>query len=125
VTEKVRTFMPGEEVVIEVGFAYEGDRKIESVEAVFVREGSGDEIMFLGDAREETSGQSRGEARYIARLEARIGRDASPGEYRCARLSARNRLDDDWVFTDVSRLDLVVRVEHAPHQLKVTTSDFL
>ena len=116
--------MPGEEVVIEVGFAYEGDRKIESVEAVFVREGSGDEITFLGDAREETSVQGR-EVRYAARLEARIGPDASPGEYRCAHLSARDRLDDDWDFTDASKLDLVVRVEHGPRRLKVTTSDFL
>ena len=124
-SERVRTFAPGEKVVIEVGFSYEGDREIESVEAVFVREGTGEEIVFLGDAREENFPGEGREVRYAARLEARVGHDASPGEYRCARLSAHDRLDDDWDFTDASGLDLVIRVERAPHRLKVTESEFV
>ncbi len=122
-SERVRTFAPGEKVAIEVGFTYEGDREIESVEAVFVREGTGEEIVFLGDAREDFPREVR-EVRYAARLEARVRHDASPGEYRCARLSAYDRLDDDWDFTDASGLDLIIRVERAPHRLRVTASEF-
>ncbi len=123
-SERVRTFAPGEKVAIEVGFTYEGDREIESVEAVFVREGTGEELVFLGDAREDFPREGR-EVRYAARLEARVRHDASPGEYRCVRLSAYDRLDDDWDFTDASGLDLIIRVERAPHRLKVTASEFV
>ncbi len=105
-------------------FTYEGDGEIESAEAVFVREGSGEEIVFLGDAKEEVSGGGRA-TRYVARLEARIDPAAIPGEYRCVRLSARDRLDDDWDFADVAKLDLVVRVERIPRRLEVTASRFL
>ncbi len=123
-SERIRTFAPGGKVAIEVGFTYEGDREIETVEAVFVREGTGEEIVFLGDAREDFPREGR-EVRYAARLEARVRHDASPGEYRCARLSAYDRLDDDWDFTDASGLDLIIRVQRAPHQLKVTASEFV
>ncbi len=122
-SERVRTFAPGEEVAISLGFEYEGDGEIESVEAVFVREGSGEEIVFLGDARKEASGDRA--ASYTARLEAKIPPNADPGEYRCARLSARDRLDDDWDFADVAKLNLVVRVERIPRRLEVTASRFL
>ncbi len=122
--DRVRVFAPGERAAIEMDFTYEGDAEIESVEAVFVREGSGEEIVFLGDAKEEVSGGGRA-TRYAARLEARIDPAAVPGEYRCARLSARDRLDDDWDFADVATLDLVVRVERIPHRLEVMASRFL
>ncbi len=49
-SERVRTFAPGEKVVIELGFEHEGDGEVEAVEAIFVREGSGEEIVLLGDA---------------------------------------------------------------------------
>ena len=117
-------FSPGEEVVIALGFEYEGDREIESVEAVFVREGLGREIVFLGDARREASGGGR-VVHYAARLGARIAPDVAAGEYRCARLSARDLLDDDWDFADATRLDLVIRVERTPPRLEVTASEFL
>ncbi len=122
-SDRARTFAPGEEVVIVLGFEYEGDREIESVEAVFAQEGSGEEIVLLGDARKEASVDRT--VRYAARLEARIAPNADPGEYRCARLSARDRLDDDWDFSEAGKLDLVVRVERAPHRLEVTMSEFL
>jgi hypothetical protein len=121
---KTRTFSPGDRVAIEISFACEGNGEIESVEAVFVREGSGQEIVFLGDAKEEVSGGGRA-TRYAARLEAGIDPAAVPGEYRCARLSARDRLDDDWDFADVATLDLVVHVERIPRRLEVTASRFL
>ncbi len=122
-SERMRTFVPGEEVAIALGFEYEGDGEIKSVEAVFVREGSGEEIVFFGDARREVSeGQT---ARYVAQLKTRIDPNAAPGEYRCARLSARDRLDDDWDFDAAAGLDLVVRVERAPRRLEITTSEFL
>jgi hypothetical protein len=124
VSERVEIFSPGEEVVIALGFEYEGDREIESVEAVFVREGPGREIVFLGDARSEASGGGR-VVHYAARLGARIAPDVAAGEYRCARLSARDRFDDDWGFTDPAGLDLLIRVEPAPHRLEVTASDFI
>ena len=122
-SERVRTFSPGEEVVVALGFEHEGDGEIESVEAVFVREGSGEELVFLGDAKKEAS--ARQEARYTARLEAKIAAPAvAPGEYRCARLFARDWLDD-WDFADTTGLDLVIRVEPTPCRLRVTARDFL
>ena len=51
--------------------------------------------------------------------------DAGAGEYRRARLSARDRLDDDWDFADVGKLDLVIRVERARRRLAVTASDIM
>ncbi len=77
-SERVKTFSPGEEVVVALGFEYEGAGEIESVRAVFVREGSNEEIVLLGDARQEASGGER-IARYAARLGARID------PYVCAR----------------------------------------
>jgi hypothetical protein len=121
---KIRTFSPGDRIAIEVSFACEGGGEIESVEAVFAREGSGEEILLLGDARKESSGED-GRVIYAARLKAMVDPGATPGEYRCARLSARDRFDDDWGFTHPAGLDLVIRVERAPHRLEVTTSDFL
>jgi hypothetical protein len=125
VSERTRTFAPGEEVAIALGFEYEGCRGIESVEAVFVRQESGEEIVFLGDARKE-SPDGFGVARYVARLEVRINPCTTSGEYRCNRLLACDQLDDDWDFADVAALDLVVRVERTlPRRLEVTTSEFL
>ncbi len=121
-SDRPRTFAPGEEIVIALGFEYEGDGEIESVEAVFAREESGEEIVFFGDARREASEVQT--ARCGARLETRIDPNAAPGEYRCSRLCARDRLDDDWDF-DTTELDLVVRVERTPRRLEVTTSEFL
>ena len=121
-SERVRTFASGEEVVIVLGFEYEGDREIESVEAVFVREGSGEEILLLGDARKEASGGAPG---YTARLETRIVPGAAPGEYRCARLSACDRLDDDWDFDDIAKLNLIICVERTLRRLEVTACEFL
>ncbi len=74
-SDRARRFAPGEEVVIVLGFEYEGDREIESVEAVFVHEGSGKEIVFLGDARKEACEDRV--ARYAARLGARIDPNAA------------------------------------------------
>ena len=51
---KARTFSPGDRLAIEISFACEGDAEIESVEAVFAQEGSGEEILLLGDARKES-----------------------------------------------------------------------
>jgi hypothetical protein len=121
---KARTFSPGDRITVEISFACEGDAEIEFVEAVFAREGSDEEIPLLGDARKESSPEDE-RAVYTARLEAKIDPGATPGEYRCARLSARDRFDDDWDFTDAARLDLVVRVEKLPSRLEVTASDFL
>lgn len=123
-SERTRTFAPGEEVAIALGFEYEGCRGIESVEAVFVRQESGEEIVFLGDARKE-SPDGFGVARYVARLEVRINPYTASGEYRCDRLLACDQLDDHWDFADVAAL-LVVRVERTlPRRLEVTTSEFL
>ena len=121
---KARTFSSGDRVVVEISFACEDDAEIESVEAIFVREGSNEEIPFLGDARKESSPEDE-RAVYTARLEAEIDPGVARGEYRCARLSARDRFDDDWGFTDPAELDLVIRVEPAPHRLEVTASDFI
>lgn len=121
---KARTFSPGDRISIEISFACEGDAEIESVEAVFAQEDSNEEIPLLGDARKESSPEDE-RVVYTARLEAKVNPGVTPGEYRCARLSARDRFDDDWDFTDVAGLDLVVRVERAPHRLEVTASDFL
>lgn len=124
VTGRIRTFAPGEEVAITLGFEYEGREEIESVEAVFVREGSGEEISLVGDAKKEASRESR-KKRYTTWLGTRIALDAAPGEYRCARLSGRDSLDDDRDFADAARLDLVIRVARTPHWPEVTTSEFL
>ena len=121
---KTRTFSPGDRVAIEISFACEGSGEIEFVEAVFVREGSGEEILFLGDCRKESSGEDE-RAVYTARLEAKVDPGATPGDYHCARLSVCDRFDDDWDFAGSAGLDLVVRVERAPHCLEVTASDFL
>ena len=121
---KARIFSPGDRISIEISFACEGDAEIESVEAVFAQEDSNEEIPLLGDARKESSPEDE-RAVYTARLEAKIDHGATPGEYRCAHLSARDQFDDDWDFTDAAGLDLVVRVERAPHRLEVTASDFL
>src|ERR671920_2151993 len=121
---KVRTFSSGDRVVVEISFACEDDAEIESVEAIFVREGSNEEIPLLGDARKESSAEGE-RAVYTARLEAEIDPGVARGEYRCARLSARDRFDADWDFTDAAGLDLVVRVQKAPNRLEVTASDFL
>ena len=121
---KVRTFSPDDRIVVEISFACEGDAEIESVEAIFAREDSGEEITLLGDARKESSPEVE-RAVYTARLEATIDPGATPGEYRCAHLSARDQFDDDWDFTDAAGLDLVISVERAPHRLEVTASDFL
>ena len=121
---KVRTFSPDDRIVVEISFACEGDAEVESVEAIFVRVGSNEEIPLLGDARKESSPEDE-RAVYTARLEAEIDPGVARGEYRCARLSARDRFDDDWDFTDAAGLDLVVRVQKVPNRLEVTGSDFL
>ena len=121
---KTRTFSPGDRVAIEISFACEGDAEVESVEAIFARERSGEEILLLGDCRKESSGEDE-RAVYTARLEAKVDPDVSPGDYHCARLSVRDRFDDDWDFAGSAGLDLVVRVKRAPHCLEVTASDFL
>ena len=121
---KVRTLSSGDRVVVEISFTCEDNAEIESVEAIFVREGSNEEISLLGDVRKESSPEDE-RAVYTARLEAEIDPGVARGEYRCARLSARDRFDDDWDFTDAAGLDLVISVERAPHRLEVTASDFL
>src|ERR671916_1350237 len=118
---KVRTFSSGDRVVVEISFTCGDDAEIESVEAIFVQEDSNEEIPLLGDARKESSPEDE-RVVYTARLEAKVDPGATPGEYRCARLSARDWFDDDWDFTDVAGLDLVVRVERVPHPLGVTAS---
>jgi hypothetical protein len=124
VSERVKTYALGEEVGVVLGFEYEGDGEIESVEAVFAREGTGEEISLFGDANKEASDEGRA-ARYVARLAARIEPSTSPGEYRCARLFARDRLDDDWDFAGTARMNLVIHVKRAPRRLEITTSEFL
>ena len=121
---KARTFSPDDRIVVEISFACEGDAEIESVEAIFVREGSNEEITLLGDARKESSPEDE-RAVYTARLETEINPGVARGESRCTRLSARDRFDDDWDFTDAAGLDLVVRVQKVPNRLEVTASDFL
>ena len=121
---KVRTFSSGDRVVVEISFICEDDAQVESVEAIFVREGSSEQIPLLGDARKGSSPEDE-RAVYTARLEAEIDPGVARGEYRCARLSARDRFDDDWDFTDAAGLDLVVRVQKAPNRLEITASDFL
>ena len=121
---KARTFSPGDRIAIEMSFACEGDAEIESVEAIFVREGSNEEIPLLGDARKESSPEDE-RAVYTARLETEINPGVARGEYRCTRLSARDRFDDDWDFTDAAGLDLVFRVQKVLNRLEVTASDFL
>ena len=122
--EKARTFSPGKRITIGISFTYKGEAEIESVEAIFVREGSDEEIVFLGDARKEAPSGDR-VTRYVARLRGRIDLHAPSGEYRCAHLSARDRLDDDWDFADTAKLDLIIRVERIPRRLEVTASEFL
>jgi hypothetical protein len=119
-----RAFSPGERIAIWISFAREGGAEIESVEAVFARGDSDEEIRLLGDAIREAFGGEE-ETIYSARLEAKVEPGTTPGEYHCVRLSARDRFDDDWEFADVARLDLVVRVERPPYRLEVTASDFL
>ena len=121
---KARTFSSGDRIVVEISFTCGDDAEIESVEAIFDREGSNEEIPLLGDARKESSPEDE-RAVYTARLEAEIDPGVARGEYRCARLSARDRFDDDWDFTDAAGLDLVVRVQKAPNRLEITASDFL
>ena len=122
--ERSRSFSSGESIAIWISFVHDGGAEIESVEAVFAREDSNREIRLLGDARREASGGEE-ETVYSARLEGKVEPGTTPGEYRCVRLSARDRFDDDWEFAEASRLDVVVRVEKAPHRLEVTASDFL
>ena len=121
---KVRTFSSGDRVVVEISFICEDDAQVESVEAIFVREGSNEEISLLGDVRKESSPEDE-RAVYTARLETEITPGVARGEYRCTRLSARDRFDDDWDLTDAAGLDLVVRVQKALNRLEVTASDFL
>jgi hypothetical protein len=121
---KVRTFSSGDRVVVEISFICEDDAQVESVEAIFVREGSNEEISLLGDVRKESSPEDE-RAVYTARLETEITPGVARGEYRCTRLFARDRFDDDWDFTDAAGLDLVVRVQKVPYRLEVTASDFL
>ncbi|MCA1717532.1 MAG: hypothetical protein LC781_12140 [Actinobacteria bacterium] len=123
--ERARTFSPGERIAIDISLVREGDSEIESVEAVFAREGSDEEMRLLGDAREEASSGGEEETTYSARLEGKVEPGTTPGEYRCVRLSARDRFDDDWEFAEAAWLDLVVRVERPPQRLEVTASDFL
>ena len=122
--ERVRTFSAGERIAIGISFVREGGSEIESVEAVFAREGSDTEIRLLGDVRREASGGEE-EATYSARLETEVERGIAPGDYRCVQLTDRDRYDDDWEFEDAARLDLVVRVQRIPRQLEVTASNFL
>src|ERR671917_1593644 len=103
---KVRTFSSGDRIVVEISFTCGDDAEIESVEAIFVREGSNEEIPLLGDARKESSPEDE-RAVYTARLETEINPGVARGEYRCTRLSARDRFDDDWDFTDAAGVDLV------------------
>lgn len=119
-----RSFSPGERIAIGISFAREGGAEIESVEALFACEDSAREIRLLGDAEREASGGEKGTV-YSAHLEGKVEPGTVPGEYRCVRLRACDRFDDDWEFTEAARLDLVVRVERCPHRLDVTASDFL
>src|SRR5918994_1056539 len=121
---KVRTLSSGDRLVVEISFTCEDDAEIESVEAIFVRVGSNEEIPLLGDARKESSPEDE-RAVYTARLETEINPGVARGEYRCTRLSARDRFDDDWDFTDAAGLDLVVRVQKVPNRLEVTATRVL
>lgn len=78
---KVKTFSSGDRVVVEISFTCEDDAEIESVEAIFVREGSNEEITLLGDARKESSPEDE-RAVYTARLETEINPGVARGEYR-------------------------------------------
>jgi hypothetical protein len=100
----------GEEISMEVGFTRDGDLEIEAVKAAFAREGFGEQIVLIGDAGAEASEEGQ-VTRYAARLKGGVPLDAAAGEYRCARPSARDRLDDDWNFADVSKPNLVMRVK--------------
>lgn len=71
-----------------------------------------------------TSGGGREDV-YTARLETRVDRRATPGEYRCARLLAHDVFDEDWDFTVDARLDLVIDVRRITRRLEVTAGDFL
>ena len=122
--ERARTFSPGERIAIGISFAHKGEAEVESVEAVFTREDSDSEMRLLGDAKRGASGGEE-ETIYFARLEAKVGPGTTPGEYRCVRLSARDRFDDDWEFAEAMRLDLVICVERPPQLLEITASDFL
>ena len=122
--ERAKSFSPCESIAIWISFDHDGGAEIESVEAVFAREDSNREIRLLGDARREASGGEE-ETVNSARLEGKVEPGTTPGEYRCVRLSARDRFDDDWEFTEASQLDLVVRVERPPYRLEVAASDFL
>ncbi len=122
--ERARTFSPGERIAIGISFAHKGEAEVESVEAVFAREDSDSEMRLLGDAKRGTSGGEE-ETIYFARLEAKVEPGTTPGEYRCVRLSARDRFDDDWEFAEAVRLDLVVCVERPSQLLEITASDFL
>jgi hypothetical protein len=121
VSERVKRFAPGEEIAVEWDFVYEGAVDIESVEAVLARGGSGEEIVILGDARKAPSAGEPAVC-YNARLGAMVEPGAAPGEYRCVRLSVRDRFDDDWNFA--AGLDLIIRVERGPFRLVVVASDF-
>jgi hypothetical protein len=79
-------------------------------------------MRLLGDAKR---GLPEEETIYFARLEAKVEPGTTPGEYRCVRLSARDRFDDDWEFAEAMRLDLVICVERPPQLLEITASDFL
>lgn len=121
--ERVRTFSAGERIAIGISFVREGGAEIESVEAVFAREDSNEEIRLLGDAEREASGREE-ETIYSARLEGKVETGTTPGEYRCVHLTARDRFDDDWQFPEVARLDLVVRVERTPTGSKLRRATF-
>ena len=122
--ERARTSSPGERIAIGISFAHKGEAEVESVEAVFAREDSDSEMRLLGDAKRGASGGEE-ETIYFARLEAKVEPGTTPGEYRCVRLSARDRFDDDWEFAEAVPLDLVVCVERPPQLLEITASDFL
>ena len=122
--ERSRSFSSGESIAICISFVHDGGAEIESVEAVFTCEDSNREIRLLGDARREASGGEE-ETVYSARLEGKVEPGTTPGEYRCVRLSARDRFDDDWEFAEAVRLDLVVCVERPSQLLEITASDFL
>ena len=122
--ERARTFSPGERIAIGISFTHKGEAEVESVEAVFTREDYDSEMRLLGDAKRGASGGEEGTI-YVARLEAKVEPGTTPGEYRCVRLSARDRFDDDWEFAEAMRLDLVICVERPPQLLEITASDFL
>jgi hypothetical protein len=124
VPKRAKTFSPGERIAIGISFAHKGEAEVESVEAVFTREDSDSEMRLLGDAKRGASGGEE-ETIYFARLEAKVEPGTTPGEYRCVRLSARDRFDDDWEFAEAVRLDLVICVERPPQLLEITASDFL